>query len=120
MSYLRKARGSRGEAIAATFLSNRGFSVRARNWSCPVGEIDLIVERDGEVRFVEVKYRCTREFGYPEASITGKKLRHLERAILAWLDRFDPDLERYQADAIAITEEPGKPLEIYWIEAIYR
>lgn len=120
MSHARQADGRLGEALAAAFLEARGFRVLARNWSHRLGEIDLIVSREGEVRFIEVKYRTTREFGHPEESVTGKKLRHLARAIECWLgERPDPP-ERYQADVIAITALPGRDIEYYWIENIYQ
>lgn len=115
----RKMRGARGEEIAAAFLEARGFRVIAKNWMHRLGEIDLIVERNGEVRFIEVKLRYTRTFGYPEASITGAKLRHLARAIECWLQVQARPPKRYQADAVAITLIPGQKSEIHWIEAIF-
>ena len=115
----RKADGKIGEDLAAAFLTGKGFSVIDRNWNHRLGEIDLIVERDGEVRFIEVKYRNTLEFGRPEEAITGKKLRHLERAILLWLEEQKTPPKRYQADAVAITALPGKQPEFYWIENIF-
>jgi putative endonuclease len=81
----RKIRGQSGESIALAYLEERGFRLIERNWNCRLGEIDLIVERDGETRFIEVKLRRTMEYGYPEASITRTKLRHLSRAIECWM-----------------------------------
>lgn len=119
MSYLRKARGTRGEQLAEAYLVERGFRVLHRNWNCRLGEIDLILERAGEVRFVEVKYRRTREFGPPETSITPLKLRHLERAIQVWLEKQAAWPKYFQADAIAILEETNQPIEIVWFQGIF-
>ena len=116
----RKADGAHGESLAAAFLEAKGFRILERNWTNKLGEIDLIVERNGEVRFIEVKYRNTVMFGHPEEAITGKKLRHLARAIECWLETRRPAPKRYQADAIAITALPGTPVEYYWIEDLYR
>lgn len=116
----RRIDGRHGEDLAATFLEARGFRILERNWTHRLGEIDLIVERDGEVRFIEVKYRNSREFGYPEEAITGKKLRHLARAIECWLETQRPAPTRYQADAIAITAIPSEPIEYHWIENLYQ
>lgn len=120
MSLARKADGRYGEDLAEAFFLSKGFHVLDRNWTHRLGEIDLIVEKGGEVRFIEVKYRNTLMFGYPEEAITGKKLRHLERAIICWLEEQSKPPERYQADALAITALSGKPIEYHWVEDLYR
>ncbi|HVM90779.1 MAG TPA: YraN family protein [Verrucomicrobiae bacterium] len=115
----RKEDGRRGEDLAAAFFIAKGFEIVGRNWNHRLGEIDLIISRAGEIRFVEVKYRRSLTYGRPEESITGAKLRHLERAILLWLETQKPVPKRYQADALAITELPGSPIEYTWIEQIF-
>lgn len=119
MEHARQISGRRGEDLAAAFLMRNGFRVISRNWRCRGGEIDLIVERAGEVRFVEVKFRHTAEYGHPEESITPAKLRHLAIAIQTWLRRHPRAPKKYQADAIAILSEPGASADIRWIENIY-
>jgi putative endonuclease len=42
-----------------------GYWVLARNWRCPVGEIDLTVLRDGLVAFCEVKTCSSAAYGQP-------------------------------------------------------
>ena len=116
----RKADGAHGESLAASFFEQRGFHVLERNWRHRLGEIDLIVERGGEVRFIEVKYRNTLMFGHPEEAITGKKLRHLARTIECWLETQKTPPKRYQADALAITAVNGKPVEYFWVQNIYQ
>lgn len=115
----RKIDGKLGEDLAAAYLEARGFRIIDRNWTHKLGEIDLIVERDGETRFVEVKYRNTLEFGHPEEAITGKKLRHLERAIMLWMEAQKEPPKHFQADAIAITALPGKEPEYHWVQNIF-
>jgi len=114
----RKQTGKIGEDLAATFLETRGFRLISKNWSCRLGEIDLIVERNGELRFVEVKTRHSTQFGYPEEAITPTKLEHLRRAIELYLRTVQNPPERYQADAISILAKPGQKPEIRWIEGI--
>ncbi len=114
----RKIRGQSGETMALAFLEARGFCLVERNWACRLGEIDLIVERKGEIRFIEVKFRRTMEFGYPEAAITPTKLKHLKRAIECWLKAQPVFPVRYQADAIAIIALFDCDPDIEWIEYI--
>jgi putative endonuclease len=115
---MRKVRGARGEDIAARYLEERGFQVIERNWNHRLGEIDLIVERAGEIRFIEVKLRRSMTYGYPEASITGLKLRHLGRAIECWMNTQAHPPERYQVDAVAIFAPYGSIPAIEWIQGI--
>jgi len=83
-----------------------------------MGEIDLIVRKGEEVRFIEVKTRYSTTFGYPEEAITKTKLRHMARAIEMWLRTQKREPKRYQADAIAILVLPGQSPDIRWIEGI--
>lgn len=110
--------GQSGESIALAYLEVRGFRLVERNWNCRLGEIDLIVEREGETRFIEVKLRRSMTYGYPEASITGLKLRHLGRAIECWMNAQTNPPRRYQVDAVAILAIPSQQPAIEWIEGI--
>jgi putative endonuclease len=56
----RRRFGDRGEDLAADFFIQNGFRLIERNWNCRLGEIDLIVEKQGKVHFVEVKIRIER------------------------------------------------------------
>lgn len=97
---------------------SRGFRILERNWSCRLGEIDLICEKGGVVHFVEVKTRKTTEYGNPEEAITPTKVRHLRRAIELYLMISKTPPRDYQADALAIMLAAGKPPEYYYIENI--
>lgn len=73
MSDPRKSLGATGERLAATFLQQKGLIILARNWRCPLGEID-IVAKDGEIIVVvEVKTRRGRGGGTPEQGVTPAK-----------------------------------------------
>ena len=54
-----------GENAAEAYLVARGAKVRERNFRTRAGEIDLIVELDGCIVFVEVKRRSTPRLGRP-------------------------------------------------------
>lgn len=65
--------GSRGEALAADFLLEKGFELVAKNYRYKHAEIDLIVKRDNLLVFVEVKTRKSSSFGEPESFVDEKK-----------------------------------------------
>lgn len=111
--------GRRGEQVAAAFFRSKGFRVIDQNWRCRFGEIDLVVEKDGYIRFVEVKMRRTHAFGYPETSVTSAKLRHLQAAVQLWLRSQKMTWKGYQADVLAISLlEPGQSPDVVWIEGV--
>lgn len=114
----RRKFGNRGEDLATVFFISKGFEVVERNWNCRAGEIDLICEKNGVTHFVEVKTRKSLIYGYPEEAILPTKLRHLRRAIEAYLAFSRRPPTRYQIDALAILAESGKPPVFNYIENV--
>jgi putative endonuclease len=102
MTNARHALGQRGEDYAAQYLLDRGHALCARNWRCPVGEIDLVTQKDGQLIFVEVRTRRGDRLGTPEESITPAKRARLIAAAQTYLDEHD-QLERdWRIDVVAI------------------
>lgn len=118
MPHERRLFGDRGEDLALAYFEAQGFRLLDRNWSCRLGEIDLILEKNGIVHFVEVKTRRSLEYGYPEESINRKKLRHLARTIEIYLNKSRVPPSKYQVNALAITILPGLQPEYHYIEHI--
>lgn len=52
---MKKIKGKNSEDRAEAFLRERGFKILARNYRKIFGEVDLVVEKDGEIWFLEVK-----------------------------------------------------------------
>jgi len=77
--------GSRGEALAAEFLQQHGFTVVARNYRHRHAEIDLIVQRNDWLVFVEVKTRRSTDYGEPEDFIGYVKVNALYDAAEAYI-----------------------------------
>jgi putative endonuclease len=109
----RKRLGDGGERLAASWLVARGYREVARNWRCAYGEIDVIVEREGELVFVEVKTRRGSSMGSPEEAITPTKRRRLVSAAQMYLIEHDAEQRPYRIDVIAVALSPeGKLLAI--------
>jgi putative endonuclease len=98
----RQAVGQRGEAYAAQFLTARGYIIRAHNWRCAVGELDLVAERDGAIVFVEVRTRRGDRLGTPEESITPAKRAKLIAAAQTYLDEHAATERDWRIDVVAI------------------
>jgi putative endonuclease len=71
--------GKRGEQLALDHLIALGYTIEARNYRCPFGEIDIIA-RDKEILvFVEVKTRRSRLFGLPHEAVDFRKQQRISR-----------------------------------------
>ena len=62
-----------------------GYQVLERNWRCPSGEIDLILERGGLVVFSEVKTRSSTAFGWPAEAVDRRRQARLRAAAATWI-----------------------------------
>jgi len=81
----RKGYGNEGEEAAVRFLESNGYRVRARNYSCRHGELDVVAERGDTVCFVEVRMRSTAVWGDPSHTVTFAKQRKVVKAALHYL-----------------------------------
>ncbi len=111
--------GRYGEELAAAFFLAKGFEIVDRNWRSRVGEIDLVVRRGHELRFVEVKTRRSHVFGFPEGAVTPTKLQHLAGAMELWLRGHHCTSASYQVDVLAISLLPTQESpHIEWIQGV--
>lgn len=77
--------GHSGEAAALAHYRGTGYRVVARNWRCPLGEIDLVVSKGSLLVFCEVKSRRSVGFGGPFEAVDWRKQRKLRMLADAFL-----------------------------------
>ena len=112
-----KSLGRAGEAIAAQFLQGLDYEIIARNWSCMVGEAD-IVARDGSVLvFVEVKTRTSIEKGLPSDAVDERKRSKYERIATCFTQRYEVDSIPIRFDVVSILMHDGTALIRHHIDA---
>lgn len=99
--------GRRGEDLAATELTRRGYAIRRRNWRCPAGEIDAIAEHEGWLVFVEVRARRGDFLGTPEASITPAKRDRLIQVAESYLAEAELGDVDWRIDVVAVELAPS-------------
>lgn len=76
---------NRGERRAAWWYRVRGWRIVGANVWAGGNELDLIVRRGRELRFVEVKEKRGARYGEPHEAVTPEKQRRVERAAETWL-----------------------------------
>jgi len=102
MSAARQALGELGERIAERWLRRRGWRVVHRRFRSGHRDIDLVVEQEGVVAFVEVKARRGDEFGGPIAAVNWRKQKELGRSARVWVHRHGRRHDAYRFDVIGV------------------
>ena len=113
MTAERQVLGERGERIAEEYLTQRGWRVLDRRFRSGHRDIDLVVERAGDVgrvvAFVEVKTRVSPRFGGPLGAVHWRKQREMGRAARDWLAKRQHSADMYRFDVVGIVYGAGVP-----------
>jgi len=72
--------GNTYEKIAAQYLKQQGLALLTRNYTCRLGEIDLIMTQNDLLIFIEVRARNTQGFGSAIETVHLQKQRKIIRA----------------------------------------
>ena len=94
--------GRRGEEIATSYLQQQGYTILARNWKCPIGEIDIVAREGETLAFVEVRTRRGHRFGTPEESVTPAKQAKLVELAQTYLQEMGLTDTDWRIDVVAI------------------
>lgn len=114
----RRRLGNKGEIIAARFLEKEGYKILAHQFKARAGEIDLVVEKNGELVFVEVKTRKNLRFGYPEDSVNRNKICRMVMAGQSYLEKLGLNDRPFRLDVIAVIFGSNQAYEIKHLEGV--
>ena len=115
--------GDFGEALAASYLFERGYEIVEFSYRCAEGEADLIAwdPLEEQVVLVEVKTRRLPALSldlYPEEAVTPRKQKTYRRiAALYALERFPVPAIRF--DAIGVILVPGCVPDFTHVESAF-
>jgi putative endonuclease len=112
--------GRAGERLAETYLTDLGARVLARNYRIACGEIDLLLEHEGELVAVEVKTRATVDLEQPEEAFTWRQFRRIQQALTTYA--VDTDLLEmpWRIDAVAIqVDTDGSVQRLDHLRSVY-
>lgn len=110
--------GKKGEQLATDWLEAHGFNILHRNWCWYRYEVDVIAARDQVLHFIEVKTRRSYTFGFPEESVSRKKIRNLMQCAERYQYEY-PQWKRIQYDILSINLVEGAEAEYLLIEDVY-
>ncbi len=104
------AAGAQWERAAQRELERAGLRLRAANVRYACGELDLVMDEDEVLVFVEVRYRRGAAFGGGAASVDARKRIRLARAAGSFLAAH-PALARRACrfDVVAVTGDAAAP-----------
>lgn len=96
--------GKIGEDIAVNYFKNNNYHVLARNIRFRFGEIDIMLEKNGVLIFVEVKTRRSNKYGAPFESVSSEKIRKMHLVVRKILGKM---IEKpWQFDVVSIELTP--------------
>ena len=109
--------GKAGEQLAISWFTERSYIILHKNWRHRHWEVDLIASKENVLHFIEVKTRTSLAFGYPEDSVSHKKIAYLIDAADEYLQLY-PKWKRIQFDVLAVTMLKNE-VEYFLIEDVY-
>ena len=113
--------GNLGEEISLNYLKNKGFKLIDRNWTkLPLGEIDIIAEKNKIIYFIEVKTTTTNSDEFPLEHLDSKKIKKFQRIVNHYLiEKNLIDAEYKLSAIICILDTENKKAKINFIEDFY-
>lgn len=85
LSQNKRQTGTAYELKAEEYLLGNGYKILERNFRNRGGEIDLIGKKDGQIHFIEVKYRTTSDFGSPLEAVDVRKQNQIRKVAMYYL-----------------------------------
>jgi len=92
----------------------QGLTKVQTNYHCPCGEIDLILQDNEYLVFVEVRYRKNNDYGGALNSIDWRKQKKIKRSAEHYLVTHKKNDFACRFDILCVTGNLAKP-DIYWV-----
>ena len=102
-----KSIGDYGENIAKLFLEEKGYTILEVNFRYKRGEIDIIAETEDSLIFIEVKFRSSSAYGFPEEVVTETKINLIQKVAEHYIEKNNWN-KNIRFDIISIVERNNK------------
>ena len=116
MTTAQQRQGNTAEKKAADYLAAQGLNLLQQNFQCKCGEIDLIMQDQEQLVFIEVRYRDSSHYGGALHSITPSKQKKIRNTASFYLLKHKLTHKACcRFDVVAIDED-----EIMWIKSAFQ
>ena len=105
--------GNDAEKLALGYLQSKGLKLIENNFTCKHGEIDLIMQHQACLVFVEVRFRKHSQFGTGADSVDYRKQQKILKTAEFFLQRH-VNYNQHPCRIDVVSIGPGKE-EIDWI-----
>lgn len=95
--------GEDAEAACCRYLKSQGLKLVSKNFSCPLGEIDIIMLDKNLLVFVEVRFRKNNNFGGGLESVTSAKQLKLRKTAELFLQQ-NRQYENARFDVVSMSK----------------
>lgn len=113
---IKQQRGAWGEDFACAYLAQQGLQLINRNYHSRYGEIDLIMQQQQILVFVEVRYRRSASHGSSAESVNFRKQQKIILTAQAYLQSL-AEIPVCRFDVLAIT---GAAPTVEWIQDAFQ
>jgi len=114
----RSSKGKAAEEIACSHLKKHGLKLIDKNFYSRYGEIDLIMQDQDTLVFVEVRYRKNLDYGGALESVTPSKQKKIQTTALYYIQKKGGEYNS-RFDVVALTGNDinnKNKLSIEWIQ----
>ena len=112
---LRHQQGRQGEDLARQYLEQHGLTFLEANFKCDIGEIDLVMQDQNCLVFVEVKYRTLEHFASILEQIRPAQCQRIRQVAQLYViqRRLNEHITPMRFDVVAVV---GAVEQLYWLE----
>lgn len=94
--------GKLGEREATKYLKKNNYKIIELNFSCKIGEIDIIAYHKSTIVFVEVKTRKNNTYGTPAQAVNKSKQKRIIKTALYYLQLKNKYNENIRFDIVEV------------------
>jgi putative endonuclease len=100
-------------------MRKQGMRLIARNYHCRAGEIDLIMQHQNILVFVEVRFRRSNRYGTAAETVNHAKQRRIIHTAEHFLQQHNTAYSAYRFDVVGVSPM-GADYDVEWIQNAFQ
>lgn len=86
--------GKEAEQFVVSYLKRQNYTILETNWTCKIGEVDIIVKDEQELVFIEVKALKNTAHFDPMDHVTPQKINKLRQLAQSYTSCWVEDIDQ--------------------------